>query len=492
MAEANVKLNEVLANPSFRKALHLTGTVVFGYVLLRLTLFILDTTHLGIAWLGTHQDTGFLIIILILVSLILLMDHAISYGRRNYGEEKYSIIDAGVTFTRLNIEKYESKSPESVKPLIQKILGPSYTKEKKPPEIVKPRSKVSDIIASELSGLSLKYQKEEPASPEVPAEPVRPTPAKIPVPTKMPTPVETPAPVERPAVVAARVMKKEPPIVKKEDDVREFLKDLMERPIARPEMIRKAGSTKQPAPASTLAESYKSSSLEDMIRSGEPLVKPIHKPGVTVKKEETPTSKAVEAIGTKKPAKEIEEPELKPEVKVEVPPEPEPGTSEMPDLLKEIIKKAKPEIYDDSNIIFSDTVPILVMQGKRVLKAFEAEHSITVIDFKSKVTQKNVKLTIESLNAPSQEAKSVKEGLVYEYNNIHINLDDENIEKAVVRFKVRRDWIIKNNISTMQLQQYINDDWAIMPTKKIGQDAKFLFYEVYVPSFSLPFAIVGM
>jgi PGF-pre-PGF domain-containing protein len=492
MTEANVKLNEVLANPSFRKALHISGTVIFGYILLRLTLFILDTTHLGTAWLETHQDTGFLIIILLLVSLLLLMDHAISYARRNYGEEKHSIIDAGVTVARSNIEKYESKSPETVKPLVQKILATSSTKETKPPEIVKPRSKVSEIIASELSGLSERYQKEEPASPEVSAKPVKPTPAKIPVPAKMPTLVETPAPIETPAVVAARVKKKEQPIVKKEDDVREFLKELMGRPIARPEMIRQAGSTKQPGQASTLAESHERSSLEDMIRSGEPLVKPIFKPGVTVKKDETPTSKAIETIGTEKPAKEIEEPELKPEVKVEVPPEPESGIPEMPDLLKEIIQKAKPEIYDDSNVIFSDTVPILVMQGKRVLKAFEAEHSITVVDFKSKVTQKNAKLTIESLNAPSREAKSVNEGLIYEYNNIHINLNDENIENAVVRFKVRRDWIIKNNISTMQLQQYINDDWTVLSTKKIGQDARYLFYEVYVSSFSFPFAIVGM
>jgi len=486
MAEANVKLNEIMANPSFRKALHISGTVVFGYVLLRLTLFILDATHLGTAWLETHQDTGFLIIILVLVSLLLLMDHTISYGRRNYGEEKYSIIDAGVTYARSNIEKNESKSPETVKPVIQKILGPSSTEEKKPPEIVKPRSRVSDIIASELSGLSQKYQKEEPASPEVAVKPVKPTPAKI------PSLVETPAPVERPAVVAARVMKKEPPIVKKEDDVREFLKDLMESPTSRPEMIRKDGSKKQPIPASTLAESHRSSSLEDLIRSGETLVKPIFKPGVTVKKEETPTSKAVETIGTEKLEEKIEVPEPKPEVKVEVPPKPEPGISEMPDLLKEIIQKAKPEIYDDSNVIFSDTVPILVMQGKRVLKAFEAEHSITVVDFKSKVTKKNVKLTIESLNAPSQETKPVKEGLVYEYNNIHINLDDVYFEKAVIRFKVRRDWIIKNNISTMQLQQYIHNDWAIMPTKKIGQDARYLFYEVYLSSFSFPFAIIGM
>jgi len=96
------------------------------------------------------------------------------------------------------------------------------------------------------------------------------------------------------------------------------------------------------------------------------------------------------------------------------------------------------------------------------------------------------------LNAPFQEAKSVKNGLVYEYNNIHINLDNEYIENAAVRFKVKRDWIIKNNINTMQLQHYIHDDWVVLPTTGIGQDARYLFFEVYIPSFSLPFAIVGM
>jgi len=304
MSEANAGLDEIMANPSFRKALHIIGTVASGYILLMLTLFILDTTHLGTAWLETNQDTGFFIIILVLISLLFLMDHAISYARRYYGEEKNSIIDVGLTVAISNIEKYESKSPETFKPLIQKILTLSSTKEKKPPEIVEP-------------------------------------------------------------------VKQKP-------------------------------------------------------------------------------------------------------VEIQAPTEPKPG------------------INDDSNVIFSDTVPILVMKGKRIIKAFEANHSITVIDFKSKVTQKNVKLTVESLNAPSQEAKPIKNELVYEYNNIHINLENEYIEKAVVRFKVRRDWILKNNINIMQLQQYIHDDWTVLPTEVIGQDAKYLFFEVYAPSFSLPFAIVGI
>ena len=363
-----------------------------------LTLFILDTTHLGTAWLETNQDTGFFIIILVLISLLFLMDHAISYARRYYGEEKNSIIDVGLTVAISNIEKYESKSPETFKPLIQKILTLSSTKEKKLPEMVEP----------------IKQK-----------------------------PVETPAPTETPAVVAERVMKQEPPIIKKERDVREFLKELIERPIARPEMTHKEVSNQLPIPASLKVESNKPSSLEDMVQSKEPS-------------------------------------------------EPKPGTSEVPGLLKEIIKKSKPGINDDSNVIFSDTIPILVMKGKRIIKAFEANHSITVIDFKSKVTQKNVKLTVESLNAPSQEAKPIKNELVYEYNNIHINLENEYIEKAVVRFKVRRDWILKNNINLMQLQQYIHDDWTVLPTEVIGQDARYLFFEVYAPSFSLPFAIVGI
>jgi len=304
MSEANAGLDEIMANPSFRKALHIIGTVASGYILLMLTLFILDTTHLGTAWLETNQDTGFFIIILVLISLLFLMDHAISYARRYYGEEKNSIIDVGLTVAISNIEKYESKSPETFKPLIQKILTLSSTKEKKPPEIV---------------------------------EPVK--------------------------------------------------------------------------------------------------------------------QKPVEIQATTEP---------------------------------------KSGINDDTNVIFSDTVPILVMKGKRIIKAFEANHSITVIDFKSKVTQKNVKLTVESLNAPSQEAKPIKNELVYEYNNIHINLENEYIEKAVVRFKVRRDWILKNNINLMQLQQYIHDDWTVLPTEVIGQDARYLFFEVYAPSFSLPFAIVGI
>jgi PGF-pre-PGF domain-containing protein len=428
MSEANARLDEIMANPSFRKVFHIIGTVAFGYILLMLTLFILDTTNLGTTWLETHQDMGFFIIILILISLLFLMDHAISYARRYYGEEKNSIIDVGLTVAISNIEKYESKSPETFKPLIQKILTLSSTKENKPPEIVEPRSR---IIAPELSSLSQKYQKKEPASTEVAVEPVK------------QKPVEIPAPTETPPVVAERVMKKERPVIKKEGAVREFLKELIKRSIARPEKTHKEVTDQLPIPAPIKVESNKSSSLEDMIQSRE-------------------NSEA------------------------------KPGTSEVPELSNEIIEKSRPEIYDDSNVIFSNTIPILIVKGKRMIKAFETNHSITVIDFKSKVTQRNVELTIESLNAPSQEAEPVKEGLVYEYNNIHINLENENIEKAVVRFKVRRDWILKNNINIMQLLQYIHDDWTVLPAEVIGQDARYLFFEVYVPSFSLPFAIVGI
>ncbi len=57
------------------------------------------------------------------------------------------------------------------------------------------------------------------------------------------------------------------------------------------------------------------------------------------------------------------------------------------------------------------------------------------------------------------------------FTSVYFSNRRKNIKKAVVRFKVSPDWIIKNNISTIQLQQYIHDDWVVMPTKGIGQVA---------------------
>ncbi|MCG7850348.1 MAG: PGF-pre-PGF domain-containing protein, partial [ANME-2 cluster archaeon] len=111
--------------------------------------------------------------------------------------------------------------------------------------------------------------------------------------------------------------------------------------------------------------------------------------------------------------------------------------------------------------------------------------------FRSKITKKDVKITIELLKEHSVMAGPVTKGLVYEYDNIELNLTDEDVDNAVIRFKIDWEWITQNKILNVQLEQFVNGKWDIIIIKEIGQDAEYLFYEANVPSLSMPFAIVG-
>ncbi|MDF1557473.1 MAG: PGF-pre-PGF domain-containing protein [ANME-2 cluster archaeon] len=348
MTETNVKVNEMLANPMVRNVLHLIGTILFGYIVLRLLLYILDATHIGLDWLEANQGSGFFIIILILVISLLIIDAGVSLGRRRLGDKKNSVAQSGISLARAGIKR-------------SRVL-PVMMKEK------------AVLIASAFpkrSGPTGKARRKEPAIKEIP------TPDRI-----------EPASINKAKTISKQTLEKEPVTAKVPEPTRPVIK--------------------------------------------------------------RPTS------------------------------------------LEEAIKKPAPYKEPKSNIKIFDSVPILVKEGKRVIKAFDSEHSINVIDFRSGITKKDVKITIELLKEHSYKAEPIKDGLVYEFDNISVDIPDEYVENAVIRFKINRDWITNHKIRTVQVEQFIYNDWAIMPTKRIGQDAKYLFYEVYVPSFSVPFAIVGV
>ncbi len=145
----------------------------------------------------------------------------------------------------------------------------------------------------------------------------------------------------------------------------------------------------------------------------------------------------------------------------------------------------------ESNIKFSESVDIQLKEGGRVIKVFDSEHSISVIDFKSGISKKDANITIELLKEKSEISEPISEGLVYEFDNIWLNVPDAAIDKAYVRFKIDRKWITQNKIQNVHLEQFFGGKWDILTAKGIGLDAKYRFYEVYVPYLSVHFAIVG-
>ena len=298
------KIDTIMAHPLFNNAIHLLATLCFSYLLVRLILFILDVTQIGLGWLQTHKDASLLVLILLIIFSLAIVDLAISRGRRFVGDEKYSIVEIGLSYCSALIQSLRARTDRSFKQ----------------------EANVIDAIEPDLK------------------------PVQIEIPIKEETSVE----------------------------------------------------------------------LEELI--------------------------------------------------------------------------AKPALFNEpeSNIVNIDTVPILAQEGKRIIKAFQADHSINVIEFRSKVTQNDARLTVEQLKAPSKRAIPIEDQLVYESINIHTDISDDHIENAVIRFNVKREWIIDHNIYTIQLREFVNGNWNNIPTKRIGHDTHYLFYEAQVNAFSVPFAIGGI
>ena len=70
--------------------------------------------------------------------------------------------------------------------------------------------------------------------------------------------------------------------------------------------------------------------------------------------------------------------------------------------------------------------------------------------------------------------------------------NSKNIENATIGFKVSKDWIDENyiNADSLVLQHFNNKNWDFLPTEKIDEDEKYVYYEAKTPSFS-PFAITA-
>ena len=390
MSQTNVKFNEILVNPLFRNAVHLIGTICIGYILLRILLYILDITKIGLGWLESHQDGGLLIIILILTLSLLAIDVGISLGRRRLGDVKYSVVESWISL----VIAVTHKSPELS---------------------VKVKDKTGTGIPR----------------------------------------------AERPSGVPGGLGCKEPVIKETQNQKPAAISGLNQKP----EPVDKKEET-QPAPVMepTRPEVEKSLSFDEIISELKPDEVPEVKP--------EPASSTVSSTA----------PVLK---KTQV-------TPEKPVLLEDVIKKPVPDKEPKSNIKLYESVPILVKEGKRVIKAFDSQHSINVIDFRSKITKKDVKITIELLKEHSVMAGPIMEGLVYEFDNIGLNITDEDVDKAVIRFKTEREWITQNKIRNVQLEQFVNGRWDIITIKGVGQDANYLFYEANVPSLSVAIAIVGI
>ncbi len=125
----------------------------------------------------------------------------------------------------------------------------------------------------------------------------------------------------------------------------------------------------------------------------------------------------------------------------------------------------------------------------------EGATAVSYVEFDPKKSLGKITARVEMLKGQSVLVPEPPEGEVYKNINIWVGNEGtaspENIENAVIGFRVAKSWVIENNLieSSIQLWRFDGDRWNPLPTEKIGEDTECLYFEAETPGFS-PFSIV--
>ena len=117
------------------------------------------------------------------------------------------------------------------------------------------------------------------------------------------------------------------------------------------------------------------------------------------------------------------------------------------------------------------------------------------IDVQVNNTVNNVGVTVKesSLPAGANVAISSDQGAIYKYLEItKTNVQDADISKVKIKFKVEKSWMTANNIdpATISLQRLVGSTWTKLPTTLVSQDSTYYYFEAESPGLSV-FAIIG-
>jgi len=123
--------------------------------------------------------------------------------------------------------------------------------------------------------------------------------------------------------------------------------------------------------------------------------------------------------------------------------------------------------------------------------------SIAYIEFDPKKTVGKTTTIVETLKEKSTLVTELPRGKVYENTNIWVGNEgtasSENIENAVVGFKVEKTWINSNGVdsSSVKLWKFDDGNWIELSTSQTGEDDDYVYYEADTPGFSA-FSIMAL
>lgn len=153
-----------------------------------------------------------------------------------------------------------------------------------------------------------------------------------------------------------------------------------------------------------------------------------------------------------------------------------------------------------SNVEAKELSQSYVTNGTHV--RFDFPNGVTCIryvEFDAKKTLGKITTIVEMLKGQSKLVSSLPDGTVYKNVNIWVGsggiANSDNIENAVVGFRVEKSWLEKNGVDTDEKDSlnlwYYDKAWTKLETTKLDESNNtYVFYEAKTPGFG-PFVIVA-
>jgi PGF-pre-PGF domain-containing protein len=150
-----------------------------------------------------------------------------------------------------------------------------------------------------------------------------------------------------------------------------------------------------------------------------------------------------------------------------------------------------------TNVAVKELSQAFISSGQPVKFDFpQKATSVINISFDSKKTVLKTTTIVEMLKGKSTLVSGLPSNEVYKLLNIWVGnsgfATPENIENAVVYFKVEKSWVQEKKIdkSSITLNRYSDNAWNQLPTSLLSEDDNYLYFTAQTPGFS-PFAITG-
>jgi len=149
------------------------------------------------------------------------------------------------------------------------------------------------------------------------------------------------------------------------------------------------------------------------------------------------------------------------------------------------------------NVKLKEISQCFITNGVRARYMFNGDiNDIRYVEFDPKRSFGKTTAIIEMLKGKSALTPEEPESRVYQHMNIWIGTEGianpDNLENAVVGFRVDRAWANENGIdsTSITLNHFSNSNWDVLETWQTGEDELYLYFEARTPGFS-PFAITG-